>query len=289
MEVGAQQPQRQKEICRQQHNGQAPGQPQLPGSKGRHRADDAQRRTAVCQQIHQGNRVQLHGQHAHGNFAEPLGVLIHLFVLPAVRTVNFQGGQALDVLQKVIAQAGVLAQIFIQQLFGKLLYGHNGHGDQRHADQQHQRRAQMYGGQQHKQGQRGQQAVKQLRQIPRKIGIDLFHPLGRQHNGFGGCHRLAVVGAKSQHFLVDFSPQCALDARGSFIAHRGSPRGADDAQRNADHADGKRRGPCASSQPGPQRAAHNPGQRPHKGHIAQQAEPLAEHAPPHIPHGGGVK
>ena len=120
-----------------------------------------------------------------------------------------------------------------------------------------------------------------------KFIIDLFHPLGRQHNGFGGCHRLAVVGAKGQHFLVDFSPQCALDARGSFIAHRGSPRGADDAQWNADHADSKRRGPCASSQPGPQRAAHNPSQRPHKGHIAQQAEPLAEYAPPHIPHGGG--
>ena len=139
VEVAAQQPQRQEKVCRQQQNGQGGGQFQLSRRKGRHGADDTQPCAAVGHQVHQGDRVQLHGQHPHGDFAEALGFGVHLFVLPAVGLINFQGGQSLNVLQKAVAQRGVLAPVACQQLFGKLLHRHDGHGDQRHTAQQNDR------------------------------------------------------------------------------------------------------------------------------------------------------
>ena len=136
VEVAAQQPQRQEKVRRQQHDGQCGGQGQLACRKGRHRTDDAKARTAIGHQVHQCHRVQLHGKHLHGDLAEALGLRIHLLVLPAVGLINFQGGQALNVLKEAVAKGGVFAPVVRQQLFGKLLHCHNGHGDQRHAAQQ---------------------------------------------------------------------------------------------------------------------------------------------------------
>ena len=114
MEVAAQQPQRQEKVRRQQHDGQCGGQGQPACRKRSHRADDAKARTAVSHQVHQCHRVQLHGEHLHGDLAEALGLRIHLLVLPAVGLINFQGGQALNVLKEAVAKGGVLAPVVRQ-------------------------------------------------------------------------------------------------------------------------------------------------------------------------------
>ena len=107
VKVAAQQPQRQEEICRQQHDGQRGRQAQLTLGKGGHRTDDAQPGPAVGHQVHQGHRIQLHGQHLHGDLAEALGLGVHLLMLPAIGLIDLQGGQALDVFQKAVAHLQV--------------------------------------------------------------------------------------------------------------------------------------------------------------------------------------
>ena len=219
VEVAAQQPQRQEEVRRQQHDGQCGGQGQPACRKCSHRADDAKARTAVSHQVHQCHRVQLHGEHLHGDLAEALGLRIHLLVLPAVGLINFQGGQALNVLKEAVAKGGVFAPVVCQQLFGKLLHRHDGHGDQRHAAQQDDGRPCVHTHQQREQGNRSQQAVEQLGQVFCKVGVDLLHTFAGQHHHLAGGRRLGVVGAKAGKLCVDAAAQSALDILGSLIAH----------------------------------------------------------------------
>ena len=65
-----------------------------------------------------------------------LALLVHLLVLEAVGLVDSGGGQALEVLQKGVAQGGVLAPVSGQELFGPALDQDDGYGDQGDADQQ---------------------------------------------------------------------------------------------------------------------------------------------------------
>ena len=101
------------------------------------RQDHTQRRTTVGDEVHNSDRVELHGQHFHGNAPEMLRLLVHFFVLKTVCLIDLRGGQALEVFQKGITQGGVLAPIFRQQLLCPPLNSDDGNGDQRHTDQKH--------------------------------------------------------------------------------------------------------------------------------------------------------
>ena len=283
MEVAAQQPQRQEKVCCQQQNGQGSGQFQLPRRKGCHGADDAQPRAAVGHQVHQGHRVQLHGQHPHGDLAEALSFGVHLLVLPAVGLINFQGGQPLNVLQKAVAQRGVLAPVAAQQLFGKLLHRHDGHGDQRHAAQQNDRRPRVHPHQQRKQGDGCQQTVKQLRQIFCKVGVDLLHALACQHDHLTGGHRFGIAGAKAGELFVNFAAQGALDIPRGLIAHAGSQHGKGKAQRHRAKAEQDILPQRGSGQAARKGRAHQPGDCPDKDDITHQPQPLERHVCSHIP------
>ena len=282
MEVAAQQPQRQEKVCRQQQNGQRGGQFQLSRRKGRHGADDTQPCAAVGHQVHQGDRVQLHGQHPHGDFAEAFGFGVHLLVLPAVGLINFQGGQPLNVLQKAVAQRGVLAPVAGQQLFGKLLHRHDGHGDQRHAAQQNNRRPRVHPHQQRKQGDRCQQAVEQLRQIFCKVGVDLLHALAGQHDHLAGSHRGGIAGAKAGELFIDLAAQGALDVPRCLIAHAGSQHGKGKAQRHRAKAEQDILPQHGSGQAARKSRPHQPCGRPDKDDITHQPQPLERHVCPNI-------
>ena len=289
VEIAAQQPQRQEEICRQQHDGQRGRQAQLTLGKGGHRTDDAQPGPAVGHQVHQGHRIQLHGQHLHGDLAEALGLGVHLLMLPAIGLIDLQGGQALDVFQKAVAQGGVLAPVFCQQLFGKFLHRHDGHGDERHTAQQDDGRPCVHSHQQHEQGDRGQQAVYQLGQVLGKVGVDLFHAFTGQHDHLAGGGGLGVIGAQTGQLVVNVAAQGALDVLGSLVAHAGCQQGEHKPERHRAQAQQK----VLPQHPGGEHARkgrpHQPGDGPHKDHVAQHAQPLERHVGPHKAQGPTVK
>ena len=140
-----------------------------------HRQNHPQGRAAVGNQIHHGDGVQLHGQHLHGDFPELLRLFLHLLLLKAVRLVDFQGGQPLQVLQEGVAQGGVLPPVFGEQLLGPPLHRHNGGGNQRHAEEQHQRRREVHKAEHAKQRQGRQHGVKELGQVRAEIRLQLVH------------------------------------------------------------------------------------------------------------------
>ena len=210
-------------------------------------------------------------------------------MLPAVGLIDLQGGQALNVLEEAVAQGGVLAPVFVQQLFGELLHRHDGHGDQRHAAQQDDGRPRVHAHQQHEQGDRGQQAIKQLGQVLCKVGVDLFHALAGQHDHLAGGHRLGVVGAKTGEFGVDVAAQGALDVLRGLVAHAGGQHGKAEAQRHRDKAQHQLLPQQSAGQAARKGCADQPGNSRDEHHVAQHAQPLEQHVQPYIAQGTAVK
>ena len=89
MEETAQQPHGKKELRRQQNDEQRPRQAHLPGGKAAHCQGHACRGAAIGDEVHDGDGVQLHGEHLHGDTAELFRLLVHLGVLLGVRAVDF--------------------------------------------------------------------------------------------------------------------------------------------------------------------------------------------------------
>ena len=171
VEVGTQQPHRQEEIRRQYNDQQALCQGHLPAPILGHREDHSQGSPAVSDEVHDGNGVELHGQHFHGDFSKLLGLPVHLFLLKPVGLIDLQRGQPLEVFQEGIPQRRVLPPVTGQQLFGPTLHRHNGHRNQRDADQQHHRCREADWGQHHKEGHRCQNGIEQLGKIGTKVGL----------------------------------------------------------------------------------------------------------------------
>ena len=279
MKERAQQPHGQKEIRRQNDEEQTSGKVYRPGPELAHRKDDAQRRPAVGHQIHDGDGVELHGQHLHGDLPKALGLLLHLLLLAAVGLVDLQGGQALQVLQERVPQGGVLAPVFGQELLGPPLYRHNGQGDQGHAEEQHHRRRETDRGQHGKQGQGRQHGVEELGQVRAEIGLQLVDALHRHLHHLGGVHLLLVRGPQCQQLSVEPLPQGALYRPGGAEAHAIGKQGAGSPHRqgHGGHAQGEERSPSLRQArcQGRQQLGH----RPQQGDIRQQRHPLAQHVP----------
>lgn len=79
--------------------------------------DHTQRCTAIGNDIHDRDGIELHGQDLHGDLAEFFRFLIHDVVAQAIRLIDFQRGQPLQILQKGIAELCVLPPIARQELF----------------------------------------------------------------------------------------------------------------------------------------------------------------------------
>ena len=225
MEEAAQKPHGQEKIRRQQQNHQAALQADSPRRQTAHRQHHAGRRAAVGDQVHDGDGVELHGQHPHGDPAEGLGLGVHLLVLALVGLVDFQGGEALEIFEKGIPQGGVLAPVAAQQLFGPSLHRHDGRRDQRHTDQQHRRRGQVDGRQHRKQRQRRQHGVEELGQILAEIDLQLVHSLHGHLDHLAGAHRFPVGAAQPQQLFVDHPPQPGFHRPAGKVAHPGRSNG----------------------------------------------------------------
>ena len=277
VEERAQQPHGDEKVGGQQQNQQRPVQGDAAGGKLGSRQNRPQGRAAIGDEVHDGDGVELHGQHLHGDAPELLGLAVHLLLLVCVGLVDFQSGETLEVFQKAVTQGGVLAPVFGQQLFGPPLHRHNGGGDQGHADQQHQGRRQAHKGQHPEQGERGQHGVKELGQISAEIGFQLVHPFHRHLYHLGGVDLLLIGGAQPEQFAVDLFPQGLFHRFAGQVAHAAGQGGAD-----KPHGQGCRPHRSQGSQaagfhgvlPQPRQQT---GYRRHQDNIGQQCQPLAEH------------
>ena len=140
-----------------------------------------------------------------------LGLFVHGLVAGLVGLVDLEGREALEVLQKRIAQIGVLVPVRAQDALGHLLDRHDNDGDQGHADEKDDRRGQANGCHHKEQGHRSQDRVEQLRQVLAKVGLKLLAALDRKLDDLGRGDLLGVVGTQGQQFLKDAAAQRALD------------------------------------------------------------------------------
>ena len=138
VEEAAQQTHGEEKLRGQENDGKAPGRGDVPLGELDQGQNGAKRRPAIGNEVHNNNGVELHGEHLHGHLAKFLRLYVHLLLPGPVGLIDLQGGQTLEIFQKVIAQAGVFAPVLGQQLFGKGLHRCDGDGDEGHTLQQHQ-------------------------------------------------------------------------------------------------------------------------------------------------------
>ena len=228
MEEGAELTHGNEEIRRKQDDQQAARQGNMARPQLRGRQNDAQRRAAIGDDVHDADGVELHGQYLHGDFAELFGLLVHLPLLEAVGLIDFERRQALQVLKKRIAQRGILPPVLGEQLLCPRLHSRSRHGNQRHADQQRHGAGHIDEAQARKQRQRRQHGVKELRQIGAEIGLQLIRALHGHLHDLGSRRLLPVGDAQAQQLPIDALAQRALDRAAGEIAH---PRRAYGAQK----------------------------------------------------------
>ena len=282
VEEAAQHTHGQKEICRQQNDHQAACKLHMARAEPGHRQDHAQGRAAVGDEIHDGDGVELHSQHLHGDAAEMLGLFVHFPVLEFICLINFCSGQALQVFQEGIAQGGVLAPVFGQQLFGPPLDGRDGHGDQGHADQKHQCAGKIHEAQNGKQGQRRQHGVEKLGKILSKVGLQLVDALHGHLHHLRGVDLLPVSRAQPQQLAVDLLSQDFLHRFGGQVAHPAGPDGAGEPHSHGDHccdgSGGELTAPGIAFMQLLQKARNGT----HHGDVGQEGDPLERHIPGNV-------
>ena len=201
MEVRPQGAHGDEEVRRQEDDGECGEERHVARGVLHKRHDDADCGAAVGEDVHDGHRVQLHGEQLHGGAAELLGLGVHALVALGVGLVDFQRGEALQVLQKSAAQVGVGAPVLAHHAAGDLLNGDDGCGNERHAHEQSHGRRQAQRRQSAEQRDGGQKRVKQLRKILAEVAFQLLAALDADLHGFrrGNLFR---VGRPHAHELV---------------------------------------------------------------------------------------
>ena len=112
MKEGAELSHGDKEIRRKENDEQTSRKSDMTAFVLRRRHDNAKRRTAVGDEIHDRDGVELHGQHLHGNLSEFLRLPVHLLIFEAVRLIDLQRGQPLQIFKESVAQRRVLSPVF---------------------------------------------------------------------------------------------------------------------------------------------------------------------------------
>ena len=220
VEVRPQRAHRQEEIRRQQNDAERARQCYAVCIELMRGHDDAQRRAAVGDDVHDDDRVELHRQHLHRHLAEVLGLTVHGRVAGLVGLINLERGQPLQVLQKAVAQRSVPAPVLAQQLFSKFLHSHDGNRDERHTDHQDDRRVQTDWGQRNKQRDRCDHGVEKLRQIRAEVGLELLDALACQLQNLRGGHGLGVAAAQAEQLFINGGTQRFFDGAAGVVAGR---------------------------------------------------------------------
>ncbi len=163
--------------------------------------DHTQRCTAIGNDIHDRDGIELHGQDLHGDLAEFFRFLIHDVVAQAIRLIDFQRGQPLQILQKGIAELCILPPIARQELFCPCLHRRNSDRDQRNAHEQRKRSRHIDKTQYGKERQRCEHGVEKLRQISAEIRLKLIHALDCDLHDLRRGDLLGIRRAKAQQLF----------------------------------------------------------------------------------------
>ena len=231
MEIASQPPHGQEEIRREQDHEHHIGKADAAADKGLRRKQNPQRRAAVGHKVHDGDGIELHGEHRHGHLAEVLGFPVHLQVLVRVRLIGFQRGHALQVFQEGAAQLRILSPVFSQDLLRDLLHHHDGPRDQGHTNQQHRRYLPAAAeAKQEKEGDGRHEGIEKLRHILAEIAFQLVHALHGLLHQLRRGHVLPVGGAQTQQLSVNLFPHHPLHRAGGQIAHTHSPARGEEAK-----------------------------------------------------------
>ena len=245
VEKRAELPHGNEKVCRQQDDQQRARERDMPRTVLCRCEDHTQRCTAIGNDIHDRNGIELHGQDLHGDLTKLLRFLVHDVVAQAVRLIDLQRGQPLQILQKGIAELRVLPPVARQELFCPCLHRRNGDRDQRNAHQQHDRCRYIDKAQYGKERQRREHGVEKLRQIRAEIRLELIHALDCDLHDLRRGDLLGIRRAKAQQLFVDLRAQRFFHSARRQVAHA---RGASRAQTADEHGRGRncrrRQQPC---------------------------------------------
>ena len=107
MEIGTEKTHRQEELNCEQDDPKRSGKIYLPVQIPADSDNHAQSRTAVGDDVHNNDGVQLHLKNFHRDDAKTLALNIHLLGFLRVRAVYFQRCHALQVLEKAVTETCV--------------------------------------------------------------------------------------------------------------------------------------------------------------------------------------
>ena len=203
-----------EKVRRQQDDEQRARKVDLPRAQLRCGHDDAERRAAVGDEVHDRDGVELHRKNLHRDLAELFGLDVHLIIFEGVGLIDFQGRQALQIFKKRVAERRVLPPVFREQLLRPCLYRRDGDGDERHADEQHDRRRHAHEAQHDKKRQRREHRVEKLRQIRAEVRFELVDALDRDLHDLRRFDLLGIRRAEAQELVIDRAAQRLLDRLG---------------------------------------------------------------------------
>ena len=246
VEKRAELPHGNEKVRRQQDDQQRARERDMPRAVLRRCKNHAQRCAAIGNDIHDRDGIELHGQDLHSDLAEFFRFLIHDVVAQAIRLIDFQRGQPLQILQKGIAELCILPPIARQELFCPCLHRRNGDRDQRNAHEQRKRSRHIDKTQYGKERQRCEHGVEKLRQISAEIRLKLIHALDCDLHDLRRGDLLGIRRAKAQQLFVDLRAQRFFHRARRQVAHA---RGAGRAQPANEHGRGRNcrrcQQPCA--------------------------------------------
>ena len=288
MEERPERAQRDEELRRQEHHGKGREQGDLAVRELNERHDDAHRRAAEREQVHDRDRVQLHAQKPHRRTAKRLGLLVHARMALPVGLVDLERGQTLQVLEERAAQVGVGAPVGAHDALGDLLHRHDGQGDERHARQEGRRRGQAQGREAREQREGGQNRVEQLRDVLAEVALQLLAALHAHLHGLGSGHPLGVGGPEAHELVVHLLAHRALGG-----LRRGQPATLRARQARHAHRDGGRRRapqapkPRAHVEHAFEPRLHEQAEQNHERHVGRERDPLQRHVGHDGPARGG--
>ncbi len=267
-----------EEVGRQEDDGECGEKRHVARGVLHKRHDDTDCGATIGEDVHDGHRVQLHGQKLHGGAAELLGLIVHALVALGIGLIDFQRGKALQVLQKRAAQIGVGAPVFAHHAAGNLLNGDDGRGDERHAHEQRHGRRQAQGRQAAEQRDGREQRVKQLRKVLAEVAFQLLAALDADLHGLGRGNLFGIGRSHAHELVVHRAAHRPLrGARRSLTRTLGSRKARDT---HDDGRGGHARQANLAFHFGS--AVHQlPDEQPdgdHHGDIRQQRDPLPRHA-----------
>ena len=169
--------------------------------------DNADRAARICDDIHDADGVQLHGEHLHCDASELLRLFVHLDILSLVRLINFESCESLNIFEERVAEIDIHSPVFAEQAFCYLLHRDYRKRNQRHADEKHERGFPADKREHRKERNRREHRKEELRQIFAEIKLELIDTLDKDLEHLGGRNFFMIRRAHAGKLFVHLFAQ----------------------------------------------------------------------------------